>query len=55
MKKTYLGDSVYASCDNFSIILTTENDSAPSNTIVLEPEIVQELFLYAKEQGFIIT
>jgi hypothetical protein len=42
-KKTYLGDSVYARFDGYSIILTTENGYGPSNTIVMEPEVYSSL------------
>jgi hypothetical protein len=38
--KVYLGDSVYAQFDGFGIILTTENGLGPTNTIVLEPEVL---------------
>lgn len=43
--KTYIGDSVYAEFDGYSIILTTENGlpSDPSNTIILEPEVYHSL------------
>ena len=41
--KTYLGDSVYAEFDGNGIVLTTENGDGPSNTIVLEPEILTAL------------
>lgn len=42
--KDYLGDSVYADWDGFSLVLTTENDaSGPSNRIVLETEIILAL------------
>jgi hypothetical protein len=46
--KDYLGDSVYADYDGFAIILTTENGAEPSNTIVLEPEVLQALNRYAE-------
>jgi hypothetical protein len=46
MKKMYLGDSVYAYFDGYAIVLTTENGYGPSNTIVLEPEVMQALRLY---------
>ena len=48
MDKQYLGDSVYAHHDGYSIILTTENGLAsdPSNAIVLEPEVCAALWLY---------
>lgn len=42
--KEYLGDSVYADCDGFYFILTTENgDGPPSNCIFLEPTVMQAL------------
>ena len=44
--KRYLGDSVYASQDNGSLVLTTENGYGPSNTIYLEMEVLSALFDY---------
>jgi len=42
--RVYIGDSVYAEFDGLSIRLTTENDAmGPSNTIVLEPEVMLAL------------
>lgn len=41
--KQYLGDSVYAEFDGFAIVLTTENGDGPSNTIVLEPQVLTAL------------
>jgi hypothetical protein len=41
--KTYLGDSVYAEHDGYMLTLTTENGYGPSNTIHLEPEILDAL------------
>lgn len=42
--KTYLGDSVYCEIDeNNSVILTTENGFGPSNTIILEEEVLGPL------------
>lgn len=43
--KTYLGDSVYCQFDGYAFVLTTENGlrSDPSNTIVMEPEIIRAL------------
>lgn len=43
MKRTYLGDSVYAEYDGYMIRLTTENGYGPSNEIFLEPEVFYEL------------
>jgi len=41
--KDYLGDSVYAEYDGAAIILTTQNEDAPSNTIVLELDTLAAL------------
>lgn len=46
--KDYLGDSVYVDFDGFAFVLTTENGMGASNTIVLEPEVLNALFHYAK-------
>lgn len=45
--KNYMGDSVYADFDGHDIILTTENGTgAPSNEIVIEPEVFQAIQEY---------
>ena len=45
--KQYLGDSVYAELDaDGRIVLTTENGYGPSNTIVLEPEVLAALHAF---------
>jgi len=46
IKKEYLGDSVYAKFDGYHIVLTTENGFGPSNTICLEPEVLEALNAY---------
>jgi len=38
--KQYIGDSVYADFDGYSYILTTENGYGPTNTIYLEPAVL---------------
>lgn len=43
MDKEYLGDSVYAEFDGYHIVLTTENGIGPTNTIALEPAVIQAL------------
>ena len=45
--KDYLGDSVYAEFDGYHIVLTTENGFGPTNTIALEPNVVDALNRYA--------
>lgn len=42
-RKAYLGDSVYADFDEHSIVLTTENGVEATNTIYLEPQVVENL------------
>lgn len=45
--KEYLGDSVYAELDpDRGIILTTDNGNGPSNTIVLEPQVLAALHAF---------
>jgi len=46
--KDYLGDSVYAEFTGYGIILTTENGMRPSNTIFLEPEVLEALIQFQK-------
>lgn len=49
--KQYLGDSVYASFDGYSVILTTENGLPldPSNRITLEPIVIKAFNRYCVE------
>lgn len=44
--KDYIGDSVYADYDGYHIILTTENGYGASNTIALEPNVLEALSRY---------
>jgi hypothetical protein len=46
--KVYLGDSVYADFNGYGVVLTTENGYGPSNTIVLEPEVIEALSRYVE-------
>ena len=46
--KDYLGDSVYADFDGYTIVLTTDNGLGPSNTIYLEPEVLAALNRYVE-------
>ena len=47
----YLGDSVYAEFDGYSIILTTNNGypDDPRNEIILEDAVYQNLTKFAAE------
>jgi hypothetical protein len=52
--KGYLGDSVYAEVDSYdggTVKLTTENGvpGDPSNTIILEPEIMVALLRFYRD------
>ena len=49
VRKSYLGDSVYATREDYGITLTTENGHGPTNTIFLEPEVYQALMAFVKE------
>jgi hypothetical protein len=51
--KTYIGDSVYATLKDDAIVLTTENGlpTDPSNVIVLEHHVLQQLLRFAAEKG----
>lgn len=55
MIKAYLGDSVYAQFDGYSVTLTTENGKPddPSNRIVLDPEVLASLFLWSSKIKYI--
>ena len=46
VNKDYLGDSVYADFDGYGLMLTTENGLGASNTIVLEPAVIEALLRY---------
>jgi len=48
--KVYLGDSVYAALQDGLLMLTTENGLGPTNTIYLEPEVIQNLQMYLEEK-----
>jgi hypothetical protein len=49
MSKAYLGDAVYAEFDRYgALVLTTENGISVTNTIVLEPEVLEQLAVYLK-------
>ena len=47
--KTYLGDGAYAAFDGYSVILTTSDGVSDTNTIYMEPEVVQVLMTFFTE------
>lgn len=48
IKKEYIGDGVYANFDGFNIVLTAENGICATDTIYLEPSVLEALNRYAK-------
>lgn len=53
--RDYLGDSVCADYDGCSVTLTTNNGHGPSNTIVLEPEVLAALNRYVERVRSIVS
>jgi len=52
-KVSYLGDSVYAEIENGMVKLTTNNGSGPSNTIYLEPRIIESFIDFVANSGLL--
>lgn len=46
--KKYLGDAVYVEWTGYDLVLTTEDGYTASNTIVLEPQVYDELVRFVK-------
>ena len=54
--KQYLGDAVYVERNQFGdIVLTTEDGVRATNTIILEPEVLQAFDAYRAWLGTSIT
>jgi len=52
--KTYLGDGVYAQIDDAGqVVLTTEDGLRATNTIYLEPAVLDALLTYLRTNGVI--
>ena len=51
MRKYYIGDAVYVEYDGYNVILTTENGISVTNTIVLEPEVWDDLVTWLNAFG----
>jgi hypothetical protein len=47
-KKKYLGDGVYADFDGYQIKLTAENGISATDTIYLEPAVLEALNRYVE-------
>ena len=46
MRRQYLGDGVYVGRDDYQVELSTHNGIEQTNTIVLEPEVLQKFIAY---------
>jgi len=44
--KRYLGDGVYVHRDGYQVVLTTTDGVRTTNTVYLEPEVVDALLAY---------
>lgn len=49
MAKQYLGDGVYVGFDGFVLVLSAENGVHATDTIYLEPQVLESLVLYIDE------
>ena len=49
MEKTYLGDGVYVEVERGMLKLTTEDGYRATNTIFMEPEVMDALEQYIKQ------
>lgn len=48
--KEYLGDGVYAVFDGHAIVLTTENGVCITNTIYVEPQVLEALLAWIERR-----
>lgn len=55
MEKQYLGDGVYVREEGGDVVLTTENGISETNTIVLEPSVLQSLDEWLRRRGQEVT
>lgn len=46
--KEYLGDGAYVTFDGYHIVLTAENGIYATDTVCLEPEVLQRFFDYVE-------
>ncbi len=53
-KKRYLGDAVYVEVEESTsnVVLTTEDGISATNTIVLEPGVLEAFLTYISEVAF---
>lgn len=55
MKHKYLGDSVYAEYNGFSIRLSTETSLGSTNVIFLEPDVLLNLIKFVRQLDVDLT
>lgn len=55
MEKQYLGDGVYVREEGGDVVLTTENGISETNTIILEPSVLQSLDEWLRRRGQEVT
>lgn len=55
MEKQYLGDAVYVQEAGENVVLTTEDGISETNTIILEPAVLQSLDEWLRRRGEEVT
>lgn len=53
-KQDYIGDGVYVEYDCGGIMLKANDHLDPTDTIYLEPEVLEALIRFAKRMGMVI-
>ncbi len=48
-KKEYLGDGAYVTFDGYHVVLTAENGVHATDTVALEPEVLDRFLEYVKK------
>ena len=46
---TYLGDGLYASFDGYQIVLMANSHTEPTDTVYLEPEVLENFLEYVRK------
>lgn len=54
-KKIYLGDGAYVNFDGYHIVLTTENGVCATDTVCLEPHVLEAFLDYVSRLKEYIT
>lgn len=48
MRKTYLGDGLYATFDGYELVLKANSDESPTDTVYLDPRVTDELLEFIR-------